>query len=299
LKEQYAVGINPESSDNYLQEILLLFKALSSGFDPITNQDDAKVDVRSVRKSIFYGRWSPNTTQSSFQYLESPFYTQENSAMGLSKAFTTESLMANLCPEEMPPRLVGHSRTTRELESTEHQEKLRFNHGFIDGGLYNVLGRKKDKESTLIRESPHNCPEDLEFAKCEKPLAYVLKLQGETSQLEIASNVSITADPIQEPKIDVQKPANDRMKAVQGNIAPLLSPQQKSSQLISSPPIFSQSQNYPPRTLFISSELDAGLGVDPSSTSLAESCFTYKFENGRSYHSVSPAKIMHIKIAIS
>lgn len=70
LKKQYAVVINREAGGRYLQEAVQLFIALSSCFDPIMNQDGAQLDVGSVRRAIFYQKWSSNGTQNSFQYLE-------------------------------------------------------------------------------------------------------------------------------------------------------------------------------------------------------------------------------------
>jgi hypothetical protein len=87
LSNQYATAINPEAGGRYLKEVVQLFTALSSGFDPIMNQDGAQLDLDvCFRKTIFHRKWSSNKTRNSFQYLESLLYTQESPTMDRLKA---------------------------------------------------------------------------------------------------------------------------------------------------------------------------------------------------------------------
>lgn len=288
LKEQYAVGINLESGAEYLQEVVQLFTALSSGFDPIVDRDGAQLDVRSVRGAIFYQRWLSNRTQNSFQYLESLFYAQGSPTMDLLKALTNESPIANLCPRDMSLGIVGHSRPTIGSDGTEHQEKLRFDHGSTDGALCNAPGRKRNEEITLIIETPYEGPKDPELTKCQKPLDYVQQLQEKNSHLEVVSNAPITTDPTQGSKINVQKSANNtKEEASRGNIPPFVEAQPKPFQPVSSPSMFSQSQDDPPPASYICSELDSEPDLHLISIGSSKS---YKFENGRRYHSVSPER---------
>jgi hypothetical protein len=158
LKQQYASRVNPESGGKYLQEIVQLFTALSSGFDLIMKGDGAQLDVRFVRRAIFHRRWSFNKTQDSFQYLESLFHAQENPTTNPLRVLTDEAPIANLRLSEISPSFVWHSRAVRESDSTEHEEELEFNHGNINGAPFNNSEGKRIEENTLIIQTPYEDP---------------------------------------------------------------------------------------------------------------------------------------------
>lgn len=144
LKDHDAAGINLGAGGKYLHEPVQLFAALSSCFDPITNQDGPQLEVGPVKGTILHGRWPSNRIPNLFQYLEFLF-AQENPTANLSKSLTNASPMANIRLKEMSPRLVGHSRTRRESDGTKQQEKVCFNRGNIDGALYNIPGEKRNE----------------------------------------------------------------------------------------------------------------------------------------------------------
>jgi hypothetical protein len=155
LKHQNTLGINPESGDKYLNEVVQLFTALSSGFDPIMNRDGAQLEVRSVRRAIFHRTWLSNRTQNSFQYLKSLFYTGEDSTIDLSNTVINVSPIAMPRPKGKAVSLAKHSRTTMNSDDTKHEENLFIiDHGSINEALFNAPPRRESMRRLLSYSVP-------------------------------------------------------------------------------------------------------------------------------------------------
>ncbi|PVH87726.1 S-adenosyl-L-methionine-dependent methyltransferase [Cadophora sp. DSE1049] len=277
-KDQDAVDIGSGTGRKYLQEAVQLFTALSSCFDPIMNQDGAQLDIGSVQRAIFHRRWLSNNIQTSFQYLETLFYTQEHLATDVSQIFTSASPIAELRLGVTPPGIVGHSRTTRHSDGSEHQEKLRSNHGSIDGALRNILGEKRNEYITTIRDTLYEDPEDPKSTGCQMPIDYIQQPPG---------NAPIITNLTQKPIFGGRKSTNNtREETSRGNIVSLVEAHPRPSQPVSSPPLFPQPQDYPPATSCTGSEPDPEPEVE-SYGSVNFSILASTFENGRRYHSIS------------
>jgi hypothetical protein len=151
---QSAVSTNSESGEECFQEVVQLFTALSSGFDPIKNREDGSeviMEVPSVKKAIFCVRWS--WTQNSFQYLESLFSTQKRSTADPWNLTNHESSIAMLHPMKQSPSVAGHSRMTRKSNNTKGEGKVPFGHGSTNRALCSVPRAKTNEPETLILET--------------------------------------------------------------------------------------------------------------------------------------------------